>query len=165
MESIFAATLLLALIAVAAGLLIGAISVGGILLILVGAVAGFGSGLSGAGGPLFSAALMRLLGFAPLGTIGASQVPQVVAATSGTIGNLQYGSIDFAKAGWITLCELAGIGFGARAAHAVRAETQRRTAGALFVAVGLYMAAATAAALEVDPTSRLLRRHWPGETP
>jgi uncharacterized protein len=135
------------------------------LLILVGAVAGFGSGLSGAGGPLFSVPMMLLLGFAPLSTIGAGQVLQVLAASFGTIGNLQYGSIDFTTAGWITLCELAGIGVGVRAAHAVKVETLRRIAGALCVAVGIYMVAATSAALEAYPASRLLRRHWPGETP
>jgi uncharacterized protein len=111
------------------------------LLILVGAVAGFGSGLSGAGGPLFSVPMMLLLRFAPLSTIGASQVLQVVAATFGSLGNLQYGSINFATAGWITLCELAGIGFGARAAHAVSVATLRRIAGGLCIAAGLCMAA------------------------
>ncbi|MCJ7838474.1 MAG: sulfite exporter TauE/SafE family protein, partial [Burkholderiales bacterium] len=79
-----------------------------LLLVIVGALAGFGSGLSGAGGPLFSVPMMLVLGFAPLAVIGASQVLQIVAALAGTVGNLQFGSIDFTLAGWISLFELAG---------------------------------------------------------
>jgi uncharacterized protein len=124
-----------------------------VLLMLVGAVAGFGSGLSGAGGPLFSVPMMLLLGFAPLGTIGASQVLQVVAATFGTLGNLQFGSIDFATAGWITLCELAGIGIGVRLAHAVAVPTLRRIAGALCVAAGLCMVVQQVARSEIRSQS------------
>ena len=83
-----------------------------LLLMIVGALAGFGSGLSGAGGPLFSVPMMLVLGFFPLAAIGASQVLQIVSALSGTLGNLQFGSIDFVFAAWITLFELAGCGGG-----------------------------------------------------
>ena len=47
------------------------------LLLFIGAAAGFGSGFSGAGGPLFSVPLMVLWGFAPLSAIGTSQVLQI----------------------------------------------------------------------------------------
>jgi len=109
------------------------------LLLGVGAASGFGSGLSGAGGPLFSVPLMLVLGFAPLATIGASQVLQIVAAVFGTIGNLQFGSIDFVTAAWITVFELAGVIAGSRAAHAVRVTVLRRMAAGLCVIVGVYM--------------------------
>ena len=100
------------------------------LLLSVGAVSGFGSGLSGAGGPLFSVPSMLVLGFAPLATVGASQVLQIVAAVFGTVGNLQFGSIDFATAAWVTVFELAGVIGGARAAHAISIVALRRmTAG------------------------------------
>ena len=109
------------------------------LLLGVGAVSGFGSGLSGAGGPLFSVPLMLVLGFAPLATIGASQVLQIVAAVFGTIGNLQFGSVDFAAAAWVTVFELAGVFAGSRAAHAVSVTALRRMAAGLCVIVGVYM--------------------------
>jgi uncharacterized membrane protein YfcA len=108
-------------------------------LALVGAVSGFGSGLSGAGGPLFSVPIMVMLGFVPLAAIGTSQVLQIIAAVSGTIGNLQYGSVDFFTAGWITLFELAGVVVGTRAAHAVSVTVLRRMAAGLCIAVGLLM--------------------------
>ena len=111
------------------------------LLLLVGALAGFGSGLSGAGGPLFSVPMMLVLGFVPLAAIGASQVLQIFAALSGTLGNLQFGAIDFMLAGWITLFELAGAVAGARAAHSVSVTVLRRTAAGLCVLTGLLMLA------------------------
>ena len=49
---------------------------------------------------------MLVFGFVPLAAIGTSQVLQIVVATSGTVGNLQYGSIDFMT---------AGLGFPVRA--------------------------------------------------
>lgn len=112
-----------------------------LLLMIVGALAGFGSGLSGAGGPLFSVPMMLVLGFFPLAVIGASQALQIVAALFGSLGNLQFGSIDFLLAGWITLFELAGAMAGARAAHAASVILLRRTAAALCVLTGLLMLA------------------------
>ena len=111
------------------------------LLLVVGALSGFGSGLSGAGGPLFSVPMMLVLGFVPLAAIGASQVLMIVAALFGTLGNLQYGSIDFVLAAWITLFELVGAVAGARAAHAASVAVLRRTAAGLCVLTGVLMLA------------------------
>jgi uncharacterized membrane protein YfcA len=108
-------------------------------LALVGVVSGFGSGLSGAGGPLFSVPIMVMLGFAPLAAIGTSQVLQIIAAVSGTIGNLRFGQIDFGVAWWVTLAELAGVILGVRLAHAVSTRVLRAMAAVLCIAVGLAM--------------------------
>ncbi|HLB17229.1 MAG TPA: sulfite exporter TauE/SafE family protein [Burkholderiales bacterium] len=110
-----------------------------LMLLGIGAVSGFGSGLSGAGGPLFSVPMMVLAGFVPLASVGTSQVLQIVAAAFGTAGNLAYGHIDFAVAGWITAFELAGVVAGVRLAHAVGVETLRRLAAGLCIAVGALM--------------------------
>ena len=40
-----------------------------------------------------------MFGFPALVSIGASQVLQIVAAVSGTLGNLRFGSIDFGGRG------------------------------------------------------------------
>lgn len=109
------------------------------VLIAVGAVSGFGSGLSGAGGPLFSVPMMVILGFAPLAAVGASQVLQIVAAISGSLASMQDGRIDFAIAAWVIGFELAGVAAGVRLAHAVSASTLRRIAAALCIAVGTFM--------------------------
>lgn len=111
------------------------------LLVFLGAAAGFGSGLSGAGGALFSVPLMMALGFAPLAAIGTSQVLQIIVASSGTVGNLQFGSVDFATAAWVSVLSLAGVVLGTRAAHAVPVVVLRRMAAGLCIAVGLFMLA------------------------
>lgn len=111
------------------------------LLACVGAAAGLGSGLSGAGGALFSVPMMIALGFVPLAAIGTSQVLQIVVALSGTLGNLQFGSLDFRTAAWVSAFSLAGVALGARAAHAVSVAVLRRMAAGLCIAVGLFMLA------------------------
>jgi hypothetical protein len=111
------------------------------LLACIGAAAGLGSGLSGAGGALFSVPMMIALGFVPLASIGTSQVLQIVVALSGTLGNLQFGSVDFRTAAWVSAFSLAGVALGARAAHAVGATVLRRTAAGLCITVGLFMLA------------------------
>ena len=114
-------------------------------LALVGVVSGFGSGLSGAGGPLFSVPIMVMLGFVPLAAIGTSQVLQIIAALSGTIGNLQFGRINFGVAWWVTLAELAGVVLGVRLAHSVSMRVLRAMAATLCIVVGLAMLARTLA--------------------
>ena len=109
------------------------------MLLAVGAASGFGSGLSGAGGPLFSVPMMVLAGFVPLASIGTSQVLQIVAAAFGTAGNLAYGRIDFGVAAWITALELAGVAAGVRLAHVASVQTLRRLAAGLCVVVGVFM--------------------------
>ncbi|MEO5845982.1 MAG: sulfite exporter TauE/SafE family protein [Caldimonas sp.] len=107
-----------------------------LLLLGVGAAAGFGSGLTGAGGPLFSVPLMLALGFDPLLSIGVSQVLQVISAASGTAANLRYGSIDFATALLIVPFELAGVAAGVVVAHRVDVKQLRRIAAWLCIVSG-----------------------------
>ncbi len=106
------------------------------LLLVLGAVAGFGSGLTGVGGPALSVPLMVLCGFPALTSIGTSQVIQIVAAVSGTLANLQYGTIDYGVAATVTLLEIAGVLLGARIVHAVDAELLRKFVAVLCIVVG-----------------------------
>ena len=109
------------------------------LLIAIGATAGFGSGFSGAGGPLFSVPLMMVSGFSPLLTIGTSQVLQIVSAMSGSIANLRYGDIQWSLVIWITIGELVGVVAGARLAHAMDSRTLKRGAGLICLTVGSWL--------------------------
>ena len=106
------------------------------VLLAVGAISGFGSGLTGVGGPALSVPLMVLLGFPALVSIGVSQVIQIVAAVSGTLGNLRYGTIDFGVAAIVTVVELAGVLVGVRVAHAVDANVLRKGVAVLCLVVG-----------------------------
>lgn len=113
------------------------------LLTSVGAASGFGSGFSGAGGPVFSVPLMVILRYAPLTAVATSQVLQIVAATSGSLENLRHDFIDFRVALVVTLFELAGVIVGVRLAHAASALALRRLAGALCVVTGGLLLART----------------------
>ena len=110
-----------------------------ILLLALGAIAGFGSGLTGVGGPALSVPLMVLCGFPALTSIGTSQVIQIVAAVSGTLGNLKYGTIDFHVAATVTLLEMLGVLLGARIVHAVNADLLRKFVAVLCIAVGFAL--------------------------
>lgn len=109
------------------------------LLLAVGAISGFGSGLTGVGGPALSVPLMVLFGFPALTSIGTSQVIQIIAAVSGSLGNLQFGTINFTIAAIVTLLEIAGVFAGARIVHAVNAASLRRFVAVLCIAVGAVL--------------------------
>jgi len=112
-----------------------------LLLASVGAGSGFGSGFSGAGGPLFSVPLMLILRYVPLTAVATSQVLQIVAATSGSIANYRHDYIDFRVAGIATVFELVGVIVGVKVAHAASALALRRLAGALCIASGAILLA------------------------
>ena len=113
------------------------------LLVSAGAAAGFGSGFSGAGGPVFSVPLMVVLRYAPLTAVAASQVLQIVAAISGSISNLRHGFVDFRIAAVITVFELLGVLVGVRLAHVASALVLRRLAGVLCLLSGGLLLART----------------------
>jgi uncharacterized membrane protein YfcA len=106
------------------------------LLMGIGAVVGFGSGLTGVGGPALSVPIMILFGFSPLTTIGASQVVQILAGISGTAGNLQYGAINFKLVTILTIFEVIGVLAGVRIVHAMNAQALRGYVGVLCILVG-----------------------------
>ena len=82
---------------------------------------------------------MVLFGFPALVSIGASQVIQIVAAISGTFGNLNFGSIDFSIAAVVTLLEIAGVMVGVRVAHAVHPVLLRKLVAVLCLVVGMAL--------------------------
>jgi hypothetical protein len=114
-----------------------------LVLFSIGAVTGFGSGLTGVGGPALSVPLMVLLGFPALTAIGASQVIQILAAVSGSIGHLAQGHIDLRLAALLTAFEVAGVWLGVQVGHAVNARALRYAVGLLCVLVGAALALRT----------------------
>ncbi|MEG6507081.1 sulfite exporter TauE/SafE family protein [Nitratidesulfovibrio sp. 1201_IL3209] len=109
------------------------------LLIGIGGAVGFGSGLTGVGGPVLSVPLMVIIGFSPLTAIATSQVIQITAAISGTIGNLAYGSIDFSVASWVTVVELVGVMIGVNIAHAAKAQHLKTFVSGICIFVGGFI--------------------------
>jgi uncharacterized membrane protein YfcA len=113
------------------------------LLASVGAASGFGSGFSGAGGPLFSVPIMVILRYTPLTAVATSQVLQIVAATSGSMVHIASDFVDFRVALTITLFELLGVVVGVRLAHVASALVLRRLAAVLCILSGGLLLART----------------------
>lgn len=113
------------------------------VLVLVGALSGLGSGISGAGGPLFSVPLMLLLGFAPLTAIGTAQVLQIASAGAGSIGNIHFGNIHYGYLPWLLGAELAGVYVGAHFAHRLPAMALRMMVALLCIVASVVMLART----------------------
>ncbi len=109
------------------------------LLAFIGAAAGFGSGLSGAGGPLFSVPLMMMFGFPPLMAVGTSQALQIVSAAAGTAANLGYGVVDLRVMALVTGFELIGVLAGVAIAHAASGGQLKKGAAILCLLVGTMM--------------------------
>lgn len=105
-------------------------------LLAIGAAVGFGSGLTGVGGPVLSVPIMTAFGFHPLTSIAASQVVQITAAFSGSIGNFRHGFIDFSVAWWVTLIELAGVAVGVNLAHSASSSLLKKAVSVVCILVG-----------------------------
>lgn len=107
----------------------------------IGAAAGFGAGISGAGGPVFSVPLMLAMQFDPLVAVGTGQVVQIASSLSGSLGNLGYGTIQYALAVPVTIAELIGVVAGVRIAHAVPVRQLRLGAAVLCIVSAVGMVA------------------------
>jgi uncharacterized membrane protein YfcA len=112
-------------------------------LLGIGAASGFGAGISGAGGPLFSVPLMLALQFDPLVAVGSGQVVQIASSFSGSLSNLSSGAIQYALALPVTLAELIGVLAGVRIAHAAPGNYLRSAAAALCIVSAAGMVAKT----------------------
>lgn len=110
------------------------------ILLLLGGVAGFGSGLTGVGGPVILVPMMVILGFAPLTAVAASQVIQILAGVSGSLGHWAYGTINFTISAWIVVLLLAGVVLGAYIAHAVDTNRLRRIVAWVCIVVAVTLA-------------------------
>ncbi len=126
------------------GLSVAQSAVGGrrfLLLAGIGGLVGFGSGLTGVGGPVLSVPLMVALGFSPLTSIATGQVIQIAAALSGSVGNAANGVIDYGTAAWVTCLELAGVAAGARLAHAISMALLKKIVSIVCILVGALILA------------------------
>lgn len=109
------------------------------LLFFIGVVVGFGSGLTGVGGPVLSVPFMVILGFSPLLSISTSQVIQIAAAVSGSIGNAGHGFICLETGIYVALAELAGVIAGVRIAHSISQNSLKKVISAVCILVGGFI--------------------------
>lgn len=105
-------------------------------LAVIGAVTGYGSAMSGTGGPLLLVPILVWLKMPVLTAVGLSQVIQLPIAALATWGNLVYGNVDIAVGLGIAILLMAGVAAGARIAHRVPAHVLRRIVALVLLAVG-----------------------------
>ncbi len=108
-------------------------------LAVIGAAVGFGSALTGTGGPVLLVPLLMWFRLPVLFVVGLSQAIQVPIAALATIGNLLYGRLDPALAAWLSLGVVAGSAVGARIAHALPRTALVRLVGLVLLAVGALL--------------------------
>ena len=114
-------------------------SFGMLALLSIGAFVGFGSALTGTGGPVLLVPILVFMQARVLEAVGASQVIQIPVAIFGTIGYIFYGQVDFALGTVLGVILMIGVLVGARIAHAVPASTLRRIVVVTLILTGVLM--------------------------
>lgn len=112
-----------------------------VMLLLIGFCTGFGSGLTGVGGPVLSVPMMVIIGFAPLTSIATSQVIQIAAAFSGSVGNFYNNFIDIQLGLLVGVVEMAGVLAGAHMAHKVSQKLLKKIISLVCIVVGVFIMA------------------------
>ena len=92
---------------------------------MIGILVGFGSSLTGTGGPVLLVPLLLFLNLMPLTAVGISQAIQLPIAIFATFGFMLYGQIDFSLGLNLGIVQALGVIFGARIAHTIAQENLR----------------------------------------
>ena len=107
--------------------------------IVIGVVVGFGSTLSGTGGPVLLIPVMLLAGSTVGLAVSASQPIQIPIAIFGAISFLAYGALDWKLALALGVTQGLGVLAGASVTSRLRVETLRRlVAWALLVSAAIF---------------------------
>ncbi len=108
-------------------------------LLVIGAVTGVASSMSGTGGPLVLIPILLWLHVPVLAAVGLSQVIQLPISAFATAGNLLYGAVDATVAAALSVLLMAGVWFGARIAHRVSGIALERFVSLMLFGVGVMM--------------------------
>src|SRR5690554_1169599 len=95
-------------------------------LLPLGTAVGFGSALTGTGGPVLLIPLLLMATVPALAAIGVAQVIQLPVALFASLGFLLFGQIDLLLAAGLGVTQAAGVLLGARLAHSLPARLLRR---------------------------------------
>lgn len=113
---------------------------GGARLGAIGVATGFGSAMSGTGGPLILVPILLWLEVPVLTSLGLSQAIQVPIAALASIGNFTFGRIDFAVGAVIAVALILGVVAGAKLAHKVSQTALKRSVAWVLVTTGVLIA-------------------------
>lgn len=107
--------------------------------VLIGLGVGFGSSLTGTGGPVLLVPILLLLQFVPLAAVGISQAIQLPIAIFATIGFILYGEIDFPLGLTLGIVQSLGVIFGGKIAHNLPRKTLSKVVAITLLGVGFFM--------------------------
>ena len=110
---------------------------GTIQFVVIGFVTGFGSAVTGTGGPLILVPTAIYLGLPVLSAVGLSQVIQVPIALFASAGHWLSGNLDLHLALVIAAAMVVGTLAGAGLAHRIPGEPLRKLIAYLLVVVGV----------------------------
>lgn len=112
---------------------------GTVALVGIGAFVGFGSALTGTGGPVLLVPILLALGVAPLRSVAVSQAVQLPVVLAGSLGYWQTGLVDV-RLGTL-LGGLAAVGtlVGAVVATRINAGGLRKIVAAACIAAGVFL--------------------------
>lgn len=109
-------------------------------LIVIGLVTGFGSAITGTGGPLILVPIIIFLGLPVLTAIGLAQAIQLPIAAFASIGNYLSGNLNFDLVAIIATVLVVGAFCGAILVHRLPVEPIRKLIAFLLVLVGAVIA-------------------------
>jgi len=110
-----------------------------IVLVLIGFAVGFGSALTGTGGPVLLLPIFLVFSVPTLVAIGVSQAIQLPIAVFSSVGFALYSTIDFKLGAILGLIMAIGVIVGAQIAHRLSAERLRQIVAIALIAAGLLM--------------------------
>lgn len=114
--------------------LAGAVRIG-----IVGGLTGFGSALSGTGGPLILIPILVWMKLPLLTAVGLGQVIQLPIAALASVGNFHLGEVDIEASLAIAVLLVVGVVAGARLAHRLPAGLLKQIVAGVLITVGVAM--------------------------
>jgi uncharacterized protein len=114
----------------------------GIALIVIGAIVGVGSALSGTGGPVMLLPILLLYGIPTAPAIATALAIQLPIALSASATHMLAGTIDYRLGLGVGLAMIGGVWLGQRIARRFNAVTLRRAVAIVLIAIGLWYALA-----------------------
>ncbi len=117
------------------------------VLILMGITVGFGSALTGTGGPVLLVPILMLLHVPILLAIGVSQAAQLPIAIFASIAFAMNDQIDFRHGTALGIVQAISVLVGAAIAHRIATTTLRKTVAAALLAVAVLMIGRTVRSL------------------
>ena len=112
---------------------------GAAALVAIGVFVGFGSALTGTGGPVLLVPILLTIGVAPLRAVAVSQAVQLPVVVSGSIGYFQTGLVDVRLGTLLGILAALGTLVGAVVATRIHAEGLRKIVAVACIAAGVFL--------------------------